>query len=342
MPSRSETASPGGGFDRRELAEAFKNYLLIESRAVESLAEKLAVENVLDFLGILQKRQGKIVAVAVGKSAFVARKFVATLNSVNVPAVFLHPADALHGDVGVVERGDVAVLVSNSGETPELLALLPILQRKKAVVAAILGQADSSLGKASGAVLEARAEEEACPLNLLPTASTAAAAAVCDALCISLSRLNEIGRLDFAANHPAGALGKRLNIRLGELIYPLSEQLKIPAHLPWRDTIRQINRGKAGVLGVVDPNDRLLGIITDGDVRRNVCKNDPETLRRLTAENVMNDRPVTMLAEEFAYDALMLMENRASQISSVAVVNAESEFLGIVRLHDILKTGLRV
>jgi len=325
-----------------EISQQFKNYLKIEGQAIINLVDTIPDNNITDALQFFLNRSGMVAVIAVGKSGFVGKKFSATLNSIGILSMFIHPTEAMHGDIGALNDGDVVVLISNSGETDEIVQLLPTIKNRGSVVVGILGNHESSIGQVCHVVLNAKIETEACPLNLIPTASTTVANSICDAICVSLSQLNKMSQADFASNHPAGALGKRLNIRLRDLIFHMSAQLKVKSDLAWPELIQAIDAGKAGTLCVVNDKDELLGIITDGDIRRAIRNNKEQNLYNLVAQQVMTENPISMSEMEFAYDALTIMENRKSEISSIVISDEKNQYKGLVRLHDILKTGLKI
>ncbi|HEY9285878.1 MAG TPA: KpsF/GutQ family sugar-phosphate isomerase [Pyrinomonadaceae bacterium] len=283
--------------------------------------------------------RGKVVLIGVGKSGLVARKVAATLTSTGTVAVYLHPSDGLHGDLGMVTPDDVAVILSNSGETDELTAVLPYLKRRGVPVVAVVGKSDSTLARAAAAVLDAGVSEEACPFNLAPTASTTVALAVGDALAVTLMQLKGLTPDDFAFNHPAGRIGKRLNLRVEDLMHGGAENPTVGPAESWLEVVRSITRGGLGAVNVVGGDGRLVGVITDGDLRRAVERTRPQELSNLRAESFMTRDPVTAAPSELAYDALRLMEDRPSQISVLPVVEA-GRCVGLLRLHDIVRSGL--
>jgi arabinose-5-phosphate isomerase len=323
----------------RECAARVVDLLRLEAGAIEACAARLDPAQVARAVGLLAACRGKVVLIGVGKSGLVARKVAATLTSTGTVSVYLHPSDGLHGDLGMVTGEDVAVILSNSGETDELVAVLPYLKRRNVPVVALVGKPDSTLARHAAAVLDARVEEEACPFNLAPTASTTVAMALGDALAVTLMRLKGLTPDDFASNHPAGRIGKRLNLRVEDLMHGGAKNPTVGPAESWLEVVRAITRGGLGAVNVVGEGGRLAGVITDGDLRRAVERTDPRALSELRAESFMTRDPVTVAPAALAYDALRLMEDRPSQISVLPVVEA-GRCVGLLRLHDIVRSGL--
>jgi arabinose-5-phosphate isomerase len=313
--------------------------LRLEAGAIEACAARLDAAQVERAVGLLAACKGKVVLIGVGKSGLVARKIAATLTSTGTVSVYLHPSDGLHGDLGIVTADDVAVILSNSGETDELVAVLPYLKRRGVPVVAVVGRLDSTLARSAAAVLDAGVSEEACPFNLAPTASTTVALALGDALAVTLMGLRGLTPDDFASNHPAGRIGKRLNLRVEDLMHGREGNPAVGPAESWLEVVRAITRGGLGAVNVVGEGGRLVGIITDGDLRRAVERTDPRELQNLRAESFMTRDPVTVAPSELAYDALRLMEDRPSQISVLPVVEG-GRCVGLLRLHDIVRSGL--
>ena len=313
--------------------------LRMEAEAVARTAARLAPEEVERAVSLLAACRGKVVTVGVGKSGHIAQKAAATLTSTGTPAVFLHPSDALHGGMGLVAAGDVCVFVSNSGETAELLELLTYMQHRGAPVLAVVGNTASALARRAEAVLDASVEQEACPLNLAPTTSTTVALAVCDALAMALMSVKRLTPEDFALNHPGGRLGKRLTLKVADLMRGGDENPTVGANASLLEVVQAISRGGLGAVCVVGEGGRLAGIVTDGDLRRALQRVRPEDLAGLTAEGLMTPEPVVVTPGLLAHAALQLMENRPSQISVLPVVEG-GRAVGLLRLHDIVRSGL--
>lgn len=311
--------------------------LKLEATAIHAAAERLQFDQVEQTLSLLINCRGKVVLAGIGKSGIVAQKIAATLNSIGTVAVYLHPCDALHGDLGIVTASDVVVLLSNSGETEELLAMIPHLKHRRVPIVGILGNLHSTLAEYADTVLDASVDREACPLNLAPTASTTVALAIGDALAMTLMQMRKITPEAFAVNHPAGRLGKRLTLKVKDLMRVDSAQATLTPDASWIEILGAITQGAAGAVSVVNGQQKLIGIITDGDLRRWVQKTDPIELKQLTAAKIMTIDPVAVRSEVLAYEALQLMEDRASQISVLPVVDAQDCCLGLIRIHDLFR-----
>ena len=267
----------------------------------------------------------------------IAQKIAQTLTSTGTVAVFVHPSDALHGSLGVITKGDVVIALSNSGETEEILYLLPALRSRGISLISIVGNTDSTLARHSDVVLEASVDKEACPLNLAPTTSTTVALAIGDALAMTLMESKNLTAEDFAANHPAGRLGKRLTVKVSNLMH---ESPNISPEANWLEVVKAISKYTLGAVNVVDSQEKLIGIVTDGDLRRTIEKTAPENLSALKAEQMMTKNPTVATPEMLAYNALQLMENRPRQISVLPVVDEKGICVGLLRLHDIVRSGL--
>jgi len=317
-----------------------------EAAAIAAAAERLSQEHVEHALSLLERcanNKSKLVLTGVGKSGIVARKIAATFASIGLMALYLNPLDALHGDLGVVAPDDVCLLLSNSGETAELLQVLPHLKRRGTACIALVGRADSSLARISDVVLEASVDREVCPLNLAPTASTAVAMAIGDALAAVWMERRGISPADFAINHPAGSLGKQLTMTVADLMLPAA---KLPALRPettMPEVIGRLTQGAIGTGWVEDPNNpgHLIGLITDGDLRRALRDHMPDQWVNLTARSLMTSDPITVDSGQLAVDAIKAMEhNRRKPISVLPVVNREGQLEGLLRLHDLVQVGL--
>ncbi len=314
--------------------------LQVEAAAINRTSKQLDQEQAALCLEILNSCIGKVIMTGVGKSGIVAQKIAATLTSIGTLAIYLHPCDALHGDFGIVTRDDVVVMLSNSGETDELLTMIPHLKLRRVPIISIVGNTTSNMARQSDVVLDASVDREACPLNLAPTTSTTVAMAIGDALAMTLVQMKGLTPEDFAFNHPAGRLGKRLTLRVADLMHSNSDYPKLSPEAKWTDLICALTQGGLGAANIVDENNYLLGIITDGDLRRRLVKTKSSELDNLTAGNIMTSNPVVTTPEVLAYDALKIMEERESQISVLPVVDAERHSIGLIRLHDIIRSGL--
>ena len=314
--------------------------LRLEAEAISQTAARLGRAEVERAIELLAACRGKVVLVGVGKSGNIAQKVAATLTSTGTMAVFLHPSDALHGGIGMVTGEDVALVLSNSGETAEVVELLPFLQHRRTPVIAVVGNLNSTLAKRATVALDASVEQEACPLNLAPTTSTTVALAIGDALAMTLMQVKRLTPEDFAVNHPGGRLGKRLTLKVCDLMHGGDECPNVTADAPLLEVVREISRGGLGAVNVLDASGRLVGIITDGDVRRTLQTANLSELDRLKSEAMMTRAPVVVSPEMLAHAALQLMENRPSQISVLPVVEEGGRCVGLLRLHDIVRSGL--
>ena len=317
-----------------------QSLLRIEADAIAQTATRLdaaAVERVVDLLACCE---GKVVILGVGKSGIIGQKIAATMTSAGTAALYLHPSDALHGGLGILQANDVVIVLSNSGETDEIVALLPYLKNRKVAIVALVGNVDSTLARRADVVLDASVDKEACPLNLAPTTSTTVALAIGDALAMTVMKVKGFTPDDFAVNHPAGRLGKRLTLRVSDLMHGDGEYPAIAVGSSWVEVVRAISRGGLGAVCVVEPDGRLAGIITDGDLRRAIEQTSHESLAQLAGDDFMTRKPVVATPELLAFDALRLMEDRASQISVLPVVDEDQRCVGLLRLHDVVRSGL--
>jgi len=282
----------------------------------------------------IKQCKGRVVISGIGKSAIIAQKIVATLNSTGTPSIFMHAADAIHGDLGIIRKEDVVILISKSGEGPEIKMLVPLIKNFGNTLIGIVGNADSYLAKKATIFLNTYVEQEACPNNLAPTSSTTAQLVMGDALAVALMELKGFQSDDFARLHPGGTLGKKLYLRVSDL-YPDNEKPKVLSNQSLREVIVEMTAKRLGVTAVVDTEGNLLGIITDGDLRRMLEKN--VTIDNVNAGDIMTKKPKTIEPNELAVDALDIL--RKEEISQLAVTN-NGKYLGIIHLHDLIKEGL--
>jgi arabinose-5-phosphate isomerase len=321
------------------LAE-IQQLLRIESDAIAQTATRLDGAQVSHVVELLASCAGKVVILGVGKSGIIGQKIAATMTSTGTAALYLHPSDALHGSLGIVQPDDVVIVLSNSGETDEMVAMLPYLKNRDVPIVAIVGNVNSTLAQRADAVLDASVDQEACPLNLAPTTSTTVALAIGDALAMTVMKVKGLTTDDFAVNHPAGRLGKRLTLRVSDLMHCDGENPKIATGSSWVEVVRAISKGGLGAVCVVEGDGRLAGIITDGDLRRAIEQTSHESLANLTSDDFMTRKPVVVTPELLAFDALRLMEDRPSQISVLPVVDSDERCVGLIRVHDIVRSGL--
>jgi arabinose-5-phosphate isomerase len=314
--------------------------LHLESEAIARTATRLDQSQVEAVIQLLAGCKGKVVILGIGKSGLIAQKIAATMTSTGTAALHLHPSDALHGGLGILNPDDVVMILSNSGETDEVVEMLPYLKQRQVPIVAIVGNLKSTLAARADAVLDASVDQEAGPLNLAPTTSTTVALAIGDALAMTLMKVKGLTLDDFAFNHPAGRLGKRLTLKVADLMHGGSRNPTITTSALWVEVIRAISAGGLGAVNVVDGSGRLAGIITDGDLRRSIQRLEHAALEGLTGDAIMTRDPVVAGPNLLAYDALRLMEDRPSQISVLPVVDADRVCVGLIRLHDIVRSGL--
>jgi arabinose-5-phosphate isomerase len=311
-----------------------RRVLEIEAEAVRGLVDRIDARFARAVL-VLEGCRGRVVVTGMGKSGLVAKKLAATLAATGTPALFLHPADGVHGDLGMLARGDVVVALSNSGETDELLAILPAIKRLGVALVVLTGKVASRLAQHGDVVLDVSVREEACPLNLTPTASTTAALALADALAMALLTRRGIQPEDFARLHPAGALGRRL-VRVEELMHRPPALPAVTERAPVAEVVREMSDKRLGCTAVTGAGGALVGIVTDGDLRRAVQRGGGAL--PAVAADLMNRTPKTVGRSELAAAALELMERHA--ITQLLVVDDAGRPDGIIHLHDLLRAGI--
>lgn len=281
---------------------------------------------------------GKVIVSGIGKSGLIGQKIVATLVSTGTPAVFLHPVEALHGDIGIAEPGDCALLLSKSGNTAELLRLVPSLKTRQIKMIGILGATDSPLARLADIVLDASVEREACPLNAAPMSSTTVALVLGDAIAAALMKRNGFSIGQFAALHPLGQLGRNISLRVADVMHGGEQLPVIPPAASFREALIEITARGLGCVCVVDEKRRLCGIVTDGDIRRTLQQH--EDIATLRVADVQTSNPITVSPGALIGEALSLMENREHQIGVLPVVSEQGECVGVVRVHDIVRIGI--
>jgi arabinose-5-phosphate isomerase len=311
-----------------------RKVLQTEAAAVLALVERLD-DRFAEAVSLIVRCKGRVIVTGMGKSGIICRKIAATLASTGTPAFFLHPAEAVHGDLGVIQSDDVVIAMSYSGETEELTRVLETLKRIGAPLIALTGGPTSTLAQAANVALDCSVSEEACPMNLVPTASTTAALALGDALAMTVLVEKGFKPENFASLHPGGKLGKRL-MRVEQLMASGDALPVVQLHTSMKDVIYEMSRKKLGMTAVVEKDGRLAGIITDGDLRRKMGAN--ASIMDLTAKDVMTANPVAIPHTTMAVEALAMMEQR--KITSIVVINADRRVDGVVHLHDLWRTGM--
>ena len=287
----------------------------------------------LKTVNYILESKGRVVITGIGKSAIIANKIVATMNSTGTPAIFMHAADAIHGDLGIIQDEDIVICISKSGNTPEIKVLVPLLKRGNNKLIAITSNKKSVLGQQADCVLYAHVEKEACPNNLAPTTSTTAQLVLGDALAVCLLEMKQFGSSDFAKYHPGGALGKRLYLKVADIVAN-NQKPQVSSDTEIKKVIVEISEKMLGATAVLD-GDKIVGVVTDGDIRRMLSKTD--TISGLVAKDVMSANPKTIATEALAIDALEVMET--NKITQLLVVE-NGKYVGVVHLHNLVQEGL--
>jgi len=315
-----------------EIRKIAKQTIAIELAAIAKLESSIN-DDFVSAINLIISTKGRLIVAGIGKSANIANKLVATFNSTGQPAVFLHAADAIHGDLGNIQNEDVVICISKSGNTPEVKALIPCIKNMGNKIIALTGNPKSFLAKESDFTLDVSVEKEACPNNLAPTSSTTAQLVMGDAIAVSLLACKNFSNQDFARFHPGGTLGKRLYLKISDILSDESNP-KVDRNATINEVIIEISQKRLGATAVIK-NDKLEGIITDGDLRRMLEKGDP--FSALSAKDIMSSDPETISVDSLAYDALQIMED--NNISQLIVVDKHL-YVGIVHIHEILKEGI--
>ncbi len=318
----------------KSIPEIAATTILAEQSAIGQLVNQLD-EQFEKAVNKMYHSAGRIVFSGIGKSAIVAQKIAATFNSTGTPAIFMHSADAIHGDLGMVLSNDIVVILSKSGESPEIKALVPLIKNMGNCLISMVGNINSSLAKQSEIVINTYVEKEACPHNLAPTSSTTAQMVMGDALAVCLIELKRFSSGDFAKLHPGGSLGKRFYLTAADL-YKQNASPHVLAESDLKTVIFEISKGRMGATAVTDEHNKLKGIITDGDVRRLLEKSDQ--LSGITAQDILSPHPKTIFAETLAIEALELIKNH--DLSQLIVVDTQDQFLGFIHLHDLIREGI--
>ena len=316
----------------KNILEIAKNTIVSESKSIAKLAD-LLTDDFVKATEIIFNSKGRLVVTGIGKSAIIAQKIVATMNSTGTPSLFLHASEAIHGDLGMVQHEDVVICISKSGNSPEIKVLIPILKHFGNKLIAITGNTSSFLAKGADFILDTTVDSESCPNNLAPTNSTTAQLVIGDALAVCLMELREFNPQDFAKYHPGGALGKKLLLRVGDML-DQSHKPEVTPDTNIKKVIFEISEKRLGVTAVIE-NNKVIGIITDGDIRRMLNNND--TFAHLTAKDIMTKNPKMIQLSAMVTDALNILEDFS--ITQLVVLENE-EYKGVLHLHDILKEGI--
>lgn len=317
----------------KEILNSAKETLNVEAESLMGLIPLLTN----DFVSVVKavyKCKGRLIVSGIGKSANVAHKIVATLNSTGTPAVFMHAADAIHGDLGIVLKDDIVMVLSNSGNSPEIKALVPFIKSRGNKVIGVVGNLNSDLGKRSDWILNCAVEKEACSNNLAPTSSTTAQMALGDALAVVLINMRGFTSVDFAKSHPGGALGKKLYLKVDEIVEK-NQQPKVNTNANITEVIYEMSSKRLGATAVVQ-GDKVVGIITDGDIRRMIEKT--KDLTNVKAIDIMGHNPVSLQLGTLAIDAMQIVKEK--NITQIIVVNESGSYSGMVHLHDLIKEGI--
>ena len=312
--------------------ELARNVLTIESKAISALASRLD-QNFVRSLDMILGCTGRVIVSGIGKSGHIARKIASTMSSTGTPAYFVHPAEASHGDLGLVQPNDLLIALSYSGETSELLNIIPLIKRQGAKLIAITGNAKSTLAVQADVHLDARVEQEACPLNLAPTASTTAALAMGDALAVSLLDARGFSAEDFARSHPGGTLGRRLLTRVSDVMRTGAAVPSVTLQAKLQEALIEITQKRIGMTAIVDGKHRVRGIFTDGDLRRTL--ESTGDIRSINIESVMTPNPRTIGSSQLAAEAVKLMEDH--KVNQLLVVDQRGKLVGALNMHDLFR-----
>jgi len=316
----------------RTALELARRVLAIEAEAVRALIERID-ERFLEAVSMILERRGRVVVSGIGKSGHIARKIASTLSSTGTPAYFLHPAEANHGDLGMIESGDVFIAISHSGESEELLSIVPQVKRRGAKLIALTGRDDSTLAKEADVLLDAGVAQEACPHNLAPTASTTAALALGDALAVALLDARGFSADDFARSHPGGSLGKRLLTHVADVMRRGDDVPSVPESATFKQALLEVSRGRMGMTAVLGAEGKLRGIFTDGDLRRALEKG--LNLDQTLVTEVMTPGPRTIRPEALAVEAVQLMERH--KVNQLLVLDERARLVGALNMHDLFR-----
>jgi arabinose-5-phosphate isomerase len=331
--SSNSTAPAAASRDMDPLLASGRRVFDVEVAALQALSARLD-DSFADACRLLLACRGRVVCTGMGKSGHIARKIAATLASTGTPAFFMHPGEASHGDLGMVSDGDVVLALSNSGEAEEILTIVPVLKRQGNTLIAMTGRPGSSLARHADVHLDARVDQEACSLGLAPTSSTTAALVMGDALAVSLLEARGFTAEDFARSHPAGALGRRLLLHISDVMHAGTEVPRVGPDATVKETVVEMSRKRLGMTAIVDADDRLLGVFTDGDLRRALDDADVD-LRSARVGDLMGKSPKVIGPHALAVEAAQLME--AHKISALVVVDGQRRVVGALNIHDLLR-----
>jgi arabinose-5-phosphate isomerase len=318
--------------------EEIKKLIKVEKQALTVL-EKSVNKEYSKAINLLKNCKGKIVVVGIGKSGHIGAKIAATFSSTGSPAIFIHGTEALHGDLGIVNKNDVVIIISNSGNSKELLELIPSFKRINIPVISITGNSKSSLAEKSDVIINIGKQKELDDYNLAPTSSSMVTLVVGDILATILSKEKKFKKEDFAVFHPCGSLGKRLSVKVSDLMHSGTKNATVKEDELVEKVISELTSKALGAVCVIDNSKKLIGVITDGDLRR-AMKKHKDKVFEVKASQIMTKKPTTVLNEDMAFDALKLMEERKSQISVLPVLNKKNKLVGLIRLHDIVQAGI--
>jgi arabinose-5-phosphate isomerase len=315
----------------------FRRVIDIEIEALESVRDRLT-EQAVQAVEMIADCKGQVVVTGIGKSGLIATKIAATLRSTGTPAVFLHAAEALHGDLGIVRAGDIILAIGKSGETTELTALLRVLRNNGIRIIAITANPESSMAGLADCVLELRVPREACPLDLTPTSSTTAALVVGDAIAVTLMKLKNISSDDFARHHPGGQIGKRLLLTIEDVMRKDAQNPIVSVESSVKEMLARITEFRVGAISVVGKNGKLLGLVTDYDIRKSL--ESGQDLLQMKISEIMNPSPAFLYSDAKAIDALELMRARNKPTAVMPILNRDETVVGMVHLHDLISAGL--
>lgn len=320
-----------------DIVQEGKRVFEIEIISLEKIKNKLDI-NFTNAVNAVYQCKGRVILTGMGKSGVIARKISSTMSSLRTSSFFVHPSEAKHGDLGMIRREDLVIAIGKSGETEELNSILPFISKIGAKIIAITGNPGSTLAKLSDIVLNTYIEKEACPNNLAPTSSTTAALVMGDAIAIVVSQLKGIRPEDFARYHPGGQLGKRLLLKVSDLMHKGEHNPTASPSNTIKEIISLMTINPLGGINIIDENNNLIGIITDGDIRRSLMKY--EDILSKPASEIMTRTPIYVKEKDPAFKAMQIMENRKSQISILPVLNDSEKVIGLIRLHDLVQAGL--